>query len=131
MKKYVFLFLLLVLPGVSFGDGSNLINVTAAGTNGPYQLHLIEGRNTGRVACITNISASASNFSGGGFSLYIVDGLPNGATAYQITQTTGTLTNNWSYETPLCLSPNTSSFFQIQSSSTYKVNIAGYIKKVL
>lgn len=128
MKKY--LAALLLLASSVYAADNYRIQFTTSGTNGPYQYNLIQGKGgTGISNCFTDISVSATNFPAAGFDLYIFDGFPNGTTVYTLAQSTGALVENWPIEYPLCLSPNTSSFMQIQSSGTYKANISGFQKK--
>lgn len=132
MKKLL-LIILLVTPSFAADDDSTNygpISISSQGTNTRVvQPTLIQfnAPDRGTRNCVTDISVSGDAFPPSGWTVYILDGIPNGATAYALNQTTMNVVESWYPKNPLCLSMNTTTYVYV-STGNFKLNMSGYQK---
>lgn len=132
MKKLL-LVLSILVAGVSFAADDDRIDaaalfISSTGTNQKVtQPRLIQLNypTDGYRNCVTDISASASNFPASGWKFVVLDG---GTTAYSLNQTTMNIVESWYPRNPLCLSPNTTTYVYV-STGSFDLNVSFYEKK--
>lgn len=80
--------------------------------------------------CLTNLTISGSNFPVAGFTISVIDGgLTTGSTVYAITSTTGPVVQSWNYNSPLCVTHNSSmTITATHGTATGRVSYKGYIR---
>lgn len=104
-----------------------------AGNIGPSYITTsttLERPGAGKQNCLTDISASGSNFPAAGYTVMVLDGsLTQNTTIYSVTVTTGPLIEVFNSDYPLCTTHNSSmTFVGSYGGSTVKINYQGFIK---
>lgn len=122
----------LMLSGVAVAGPENPdfspVYLSSAGTNTRVLQPTLINYNypgSGQRNCITDIALSGDSFPAAGQTLYILDGIPNGTTAYQIGLATGTVIEDFYPQNPLCLSYGATTYVYV-STGNFKLNLGGY-----
>lgn len=108
-------------------DPITITSVSFATNNNMHRAVLFNFPGPGKRNCITDISASSSNFPPAGYSLVVLDGLASASTAYTISQSSMAIIESWYKEFPLCLSPGASTYIYV-STGSWNLNASGFVK---